>query len=291
MNILNHLSGRLMNNIDWKEGNGVTKGLTGKRVAICASRKTEEMSMLIKKQGGVPLVRSLQGTVFLAENEVEPDLKKCISEGTDWAIFTTGIGTETLLDIAEKLDMKQQFIKIIHQAKIASRGYKTFSSLKKLGITPIAADEDGTTRSLIKSLESFDFTGKRVMVQLHGEQAPTLIKFLEEKGADVLMILPYQHIPPAKETVEELCKEILEEKLDAVCFTTAVQVRSLFDYARDNNYVESLLNSFKKDTLAVAVGKVTAEALREEGVQQLLVPEHERMGAMIMELSRYYRND
>jgi uroporphyrinogen-III synthase len=268
----------------------MSKGLTGKRVAIGASRKTDEISTLIKKQGGDPIVRSLQGTVFLAEEEVGPNLNKIVKEGTDWAIFTTGIGIETLLDIAGKLGVKQQFITIIQQAKIASRGYKTLSTLKKLGIYPAAQDEDGTTSSLIKSLEKFDLTGKRVMVQLHGEKAPSLINFLEEKGADITLILPYQHIPPAEETVATLCGELLEEKLHAICFTTAIQVRSLFNFAREKDCVDSLLTSFNRHILAVAVGKVTAEALREEGVEKMLVPEHERMGAMIMELSQYYCN-
>jgi uroporphyrinogen-III synthase len=268
----------------------MSKGLMGKRIAIGASRKTDEISILIEKQGGVPIVRSLQGTVFFAENEVAPNLKKIIKEGADWAIFTTGIGIETLLDIAEKQGIKQQFLNIIQQSKIASRGYKTLSVLKKLGIEPVAVDENGTTYSLLKALERFDFTGKRVMVQLHGEKAPTLINFLEEKGADVTLILPYQHIPPATETVATLCDELLEEKLDAICFTTAIQVRSLFEFARGKDCVGSLLTSFNRHSLAVAVGKVTAEALREEGVENMIVPDHERMGAMIMELSRYYRN-
>ncbi|MBV7509805.1 uroporphyrinogen-III synthase, partial [Bacillus sp. sid0103] len=234
--------------------------------------------------------RSLQGTVFLAEEEVGQDLKKIIQKGTDWAIFTTGIGTQTLLDIAEKRGMKQAFFNMIQQSQIATRGYKTLSTLKKLGLMPAAVDENGTTKSLIKSLDSFDFFGKRVMVQLHGEKAPALITFFEERGADVSMILPYQHIPPETETVSKLCQELFEEKIDAVCFTTAIQVRSLFDFAREKGFVEDLLVAFSKNILAVAVGKVTAEALSEEGIEELLVPKHERMGAMIVELSRYYRN-
>jgi uroporphyrinogen-III synthase len=126
------------------------------------------------------------------------------------------------------------------------------------------------------------------MVQLHGEKAPSLIKFLEEKGADVILILPYQHISPETETVATLCEELLQEKLDAICFTTAIQVRSLFNFAREKGCVDSLLKSINRHILAVAVGKVTAEALREEGVEKMRVPEHERMGAMVMELSRYY---
>ncbi|AUS13453.1 uroporphyrinogen-III synthase [Bacillus subtilis] len=264
------------------------KGLHGKRVAIGGSRKTEEISKIIEKQGGTPVIRPLQGTVYLAEKQVEPDLRTFVEEKADWVIFTTGIGTETLIDMAGKIGLKDEFLQAIRQAKAACRGYKTLSALKKLGITPEASDEDGTTRGLIRSLEPHDFSGKKVMVQLHGENAPALIAFLKEKGASVLPILPYQHIPPEEETVERLCGELMNNDIDAVCFTTAIQVRSLFDFARERGYINEVKTVFEERTIAAAVGKVTAEALREEGITRLLAPEIERMGAMIIELAKYY---
>ena len=267
----------------------MAKGLEGKRIALGASRKTDEMSTLIEKQGGFPVVRSLQGTVFLADKEVEPDLRKFVQEGADWVIFTTGIGTETLLNLADKLGFAEQYLHCIRQAKVASRGYKTLSTLKKLEIKPVAVDSDGTTRGLTQALEAYDFMGKKVMVQLHGESAPALIKFLEDQGASVQPILPYQHIPPKFETVAKLCQELIDNELDAVCFTTAIQVRSLFNYAREQGCLNEIVHTFKKDILAVAVGKVTAEALREEGIERILAPENERMGAMIIELSNYFQ--
>jgi uroporphyrinogen-III synthase len=268
----------------------MAKELTGKRVAIAGSRKTEEISTLISKQGGAPVVRPLQGTVFLSEKDVEPDLLKFVQDGADWVIFTTGIGTKTLYDLAGKLGVEDQFLNRIRQAKVASRGYKTHSALKELEVKPVAVDEDGTTRGLMKSLEGFDFSGQKVMVQLHGEQAPILMKFLEDRGATVSKILPYQHIAPETEIVAKICDELIGNKLDAVCFTTAVQVRSLFDFARENGFLNEIITSFQRSTLAVAVGKVTAEALREEGVERLIMPENERMGAMVIELARYYQN-
>lgn len=264
------------------------KGLHGKRVAIGGSRKTEEISTIIEKQGGTPVIRPLQGTVYLAEKQVEPDLRTFVEEKADWVIFTTGIGTETLVDMAEKIGLKDEFLQAIRQAKAACRGYKTLAALKKLGITPEASDEDGTTRGLIRSLEPHDFSGKTVMVQLHGEKAPALIAFLEEKGASVLPILPYQHIPPEEETVERLCRELMNGEIDAVCFTTAIQVRSLFDFAKERGYINEMKAVFEERAIAAAVGKVTAEALREVGITRLLAPEIERMGAMIIELSKYY---
>lgn len=267
----------------------MAKGLDGKRIALGASRKTDEMSTLIEKQGGVPIIRSLQGTVFLADHKIEPDLQKFVREGADWVIFTTGIGIQTLLSLAEKLGIQGQFLDIIRQANVASRGYKTLATLTKLGIKPVAVDDDGTTRGLIQSLKAYDLVGKKVMVQLHGETAPALIKFLEDSGASVQQILPYQHIPPESETVAKLCEELMNHELDAVCFTTAIQVRSLFNFAKEQGFLTGIKRSFKEDVLAVAVGKVTAEALSEEGIERIITPENERMGAMIIELAHYYQ--
>jgi len=266
----------------------MAKGLDGKRIVIGGSRKTDEMSTLIEKQGGIPIVRPLQGTVFLAEKEIEQELRQCLEDGFDWAIFTTGIGTEALLNMSEKLGVLSTFLRLVKEAKVATRGYKTYSAIKKLEIVPVAQDDDGTTRGLVRALEPFDFTGQRVMVQLHGETAPKLISFLEQRGATVLQLLPYQHIDPEAKVLDTLCKELAEGLADAVCFTTAVQVRYLFDYARQHGYVEQVKKAFEQKTLAVAVGKITAEALEEEGVERILAPQNERMGAMIIELANYY---
>ncbi|MCM3594995.1 uroporphyrinogen-III synthase [Metabacillus idriensis] len=264
------------------------KGLEGKRIVIAGSRKTDEISTLIEKQGGIPFVRSLQGTVFLAEEQVEPDLRNFIQEGADWVIFTTGIGTETLLNLARKLGEEEAYLKRIHQAQIASRGYKTFAALKKLDLAPAAKDDDGTTRGLVRALENEDLNGKKVMVQLHGETAPALIKFLKDKGASVLQVLPYQHISPDEKAVSLLCEEMQNRQVDAVCFTAAIQVREFFTYVKKNECLQEILHAFNTDVLPVAVGKITAEALTEEGVRNPLAPDLERMGAMIIELAKYY---
>lgn len=264
-------------------------GLAGRNIVIAGSRKLEEMSVLIEKQGGVPLIRSLQGTVFLSEKEVEPKLRKLVKEKTDYIIFTTGIGFEKLVDIAENISIKARFLKVIKKADVASRGYKTLAALKKFDIVPMAVDEDGTTAGLMKELEKLDLNGKKVTVQLHGDPAPELIKFLEDHGATVLQLLPYRHKAPETETLAMLCKEIIDHQVDAVCFTTAIQVRALFTYAREQSLLTKVIAAFKKDVLAVAVGKVTAEALRDEKIGDHLAPQRERMGAMIVELAQHYK--
>ena len=270
------------------KGGQMGNSLSGKHIILGATRKTEEMSILIEKQGGTASVRSLQGTIYKADDSVKRDLQRLVETGADWFIFTTGIGLQTLIEQADEIGIKNEFLEVIKKANVASRGYKTAGVLKKLQIDTVVSDDDGTTKGLVRQLEKNNFSGKKVVVQLHGEKAPTLIHFLDTKGAMISQLLPYQHIPPVEETVEKLCQELMKESVDAVCFTTAIQVRSLFDFARKKGYLQNIKTIFSERTVATAVGKVTAEALVEEGIERIVVPQHERMGAMIVELVHYF---
>ncbi|MEC0226484.1 uroporphyrinogen-III synthase [Paenibacillus alba] len=262
--------------------------LRGKKIVIAGSRKTEEMSLLIEKQGGIPLVRSLQGFIYLDEKAVEKELLFCVNNKVDWFVLTTGTGTDTLLGAADQLGIYADLIHQMKAANVAARGYKTYALLKKLELKPEVIDEDGTTQGLMNRLSSYDFSNQTVVVQLHGEVQPALIQFLEERGARVIQLLPYRHIEPELATLETLCQELKTNSIDAVCFTTAVQVKYLFDYARREGMIETVLQSFSTHVKAVAVGKVTAEALKEEGLKLVIVPELERMGAMLIELVKVY---
>lgn len=268
----------------------MAKALEGKRIVIAGSRKISEMSEIIERQGGVPVVRPQQGTLVLAEDEVKRDLLQVLESGTDWFIFTTGTGLEALLDQAERIGVRSPLLGIVKQSKVGARGYKTLAKLKQLGIEPVVADDDGTTQGLIRKLEAYDFEGQGVTVQLHGEPMPSLVGFFEQKGAAVRAILPYKHVPPDAQVSRRLCQEIADASVDAVCFTSAVQVRYFYQFAKQNGLDRQITESLNRRVLAAAVGKVTAEALREEGVSRVLAPDIERMGAMIVELAHYYRN-
>lgn len=268
----------------------MANGLEGKRIVITGSRKIDELSEIIARQGGEAIARPQQGTLYLAEDEVERDLSRLMESGTDWFIFSTGTGLEALLQQAERIGIRSQFLDMMNQSNVGARGYKTFALLKQLGIKPIVIDDDGTTRGLIRELAGFCFEGQGVTIQLHGEPMPSLVAFFEKQGAVVRTLLPYKHVAPDAGVSMQLCQEIIKGSVDAVCFTTAVQVRYFYSYVRAHGWYLDINKRFKKRVLAVAVGRVTAEALKEEGVQRVLAPETERMGAMIVELSHYYRN-
>lgn len=272
-----------------KEGaNRPMKRLEGKRVAITGPRKSEELSKIVQNMGGIALVRPAQGTVFLDEPELGGGISEWIRLKPEWSILTTGMGLEALINTAQEMELSDAFMEAIARSNIAARGYKTVNALKKRGLAPLVRDDDGSTEGLIRQLEEHDFAGKNVIVQLHGDPAPRLVSWLEERGASVRTILPYKHIAPPEEQLEQLLGDILERRVDAVTFTSGPQVRFLIRHAAEGGKEEALRASFEHEVVAVAVGKVTAQSIHEEGIARVVAPKEERMGSMMVELAKYY---
>ncbi|WP_273129662.1 uroporphyrinogen-III synthase [Bacillus weihaiensis] len=263
--------------------------LTGKTIALVGQRKSEELAKLVENLGGKALIRPAQGTVFLDDSNVEKEIKALVTGDFDWLIFTTGIGTDKLYQTASNMGLEKEFVAALHKAKIAARGYKTVNVLKKLGIKPDVRDDDGSTAGLVRELEAHSLNGCRVALQLHGDPAPILIEHLEEEQAEYREILPYKHIPPKQEVMKQLVEEILEGQLDAVNFTSTPQARFLMAYAKEQGLEKEVLQAFDNDVIAVSVGKVTAQALREVGITRMVVPEEERMGSAIIALVHYFQ--
>ncbi|TVY05522.1 uroporphyrinogen-III synthase [Paenibacillus cremeus] len=262
--------------------------LEGKRIALTGPRKAAELSVIVEKLGGIPIVRPAQGTVEIEREKVEKKVVELIQHGADWIILTTGVGTEMLVQVAESMGLAEEFVKALSRTQIAARGYKTVKYLKHLGLEPTVRDDDGTTVGILRALMPYDLRGNKVALQLYGDHAPRLVQWLRKSGAEYYEILPYKHIPPETAIVDTLLKEIIEGELDAVTFTSTPQVRFLMAYARDKGWAKQVTQAFEDGVVATAVGKVTAEALRDEGISRVVAPEEERMGSMMVTLAKYY---
>ncbi|MFJ7753481.1 uroporphyrinogen-III synthase [Peribacillus muralis] len=262
--------------------------LDGRTIALLGSRKTEELSKIVHNLGGIPLVRPAQGTVFLDDSHLEEDVKSLLAGAFDWIILTTGVGTELLYKTAMKLEAGDQFIAALQSMNIAARGYKTVNMLKKLGLKPLIRDDDGSTAGLVRNLEGNLYGDVKVALQLHGDPAPILMNWLDEQKVEHKEILPYEHISPEKETMQLLVGEILEGTIDSVVFTSAPQPRNLMKFVREQGVEDEIIEQFKSKVIALAVGKVTAQVIIDEGIERVIYPEDQRMGSAMVELVKFY---
>ncbi len=261
------------------------RSLNGQKIAVAGARKFPEIAAMIEKLGGIPLSRPMQGTVYLDDTHMRNEVMRVVEEDLDWLILTTGIGTEALIQAAEGLGVKTALLEKLKRIRIAARGYKTVNVLREYGIVPAVRDDDGTTAGLIRALEDKEWIGRKVVLQLYGDPAPRFQHWLQERGAILEEVLPYRHVPPEADVLERMLEEVIHGEVDAVVFTSAPQIRFLAAGADAKGRLDLLLRSFEQRVTAAAVGKVTAEALAEEGIKRMVVPKVERIGSMIVALA------
>ncbi len=266
-----------------------TKPLMNRRIAIAGDRRFDDIDKLVSKQGGEAVSRPMMRSASLDDPETTKAVLRLCDEGCDWLILVTGMGTRAMVKVAESLGRQDDLLRQMQRAKIAARGYKTVKALKELGLKPVVQDDDGTTEGLRRQLEPYDFSGAKVAFKLHGERVPELTEWLESKGASVYEIPLYRYQPPSDAEVQTLLEEVFSGQLDAVAFTSNTQVNYLFSVAERFGQVVALRDAFANSVQAVSVGHMTSAALREVGVSDIVQPEHERMGAMIVALAEHYR--
>lgn len=275
--------------MNWDTPTGQTKPLMNRRVAVAGNRRFGDIDKLIAKQGGEAVSRPMMRSAPLNDPETTAAVLKLCDEGCDWLVLVTGMGTRAMVAVAETLGRKDELLTQMQKAKIAARGYKTVKALKELELKPIVQDDDGTTEGLRRRLEPYNLNKAKVAFKLHGERVPELTQWLESRGASVYEIPLYRYQPPTDAEVQTLLEEIFSGKLDAVAFTSNTQVNYLFAVAERFGEAATLRDAFASTVQAVSVGHMTSAALQEAGVTNIVQPEHERMGAMIVALAEHYR--
>ncbi|ARI77391.1 uroporphyrinogen-III synthase [Halobacillus mangrovi] len=260
------------------------KGLTDKRIGVAADRKSEAISKLIENMGGSGVVYPSQGKQVLNEDTSSQNVKDYLTHTFDWVILTTGIGARTLTQSATDANLSKQFLEKLSQNSLAIRGSKTMDWLKENNLKPSLVSEDGTMDHLFSLLPSPSKEGASVFLQAYHQDDALLKNKLEAAGYTVYLSQPYAFEPPSEYTMNSLKEEIVKQSLDAVVFTSKTQVKNIFE-----TRTQELTEAFNDQVLAVAVGKVTAKELEDQGIKQVLQPSRPKMGAMVVAMDRYYQ--
>ncbi|SDR78461.1 uroporphyrinogen-III synthase [Halopseudomonas xinjiangensis] len=251
--------------------------LSGRRIALPESRELDLFAdMLIKRGAGVlrcPLV-SIHDAPDQAP--VLAWLQEFVENPGDDLVLLTGEGLRRLVTSAERAggDLAQRFIGRLGEVRKITRGPKPGAALRKLGLKADVVAVEPTTEGVIKTLEQEDLKGRRIAVQLYGSEPNDLLMgFLSRAGAEVTSVSPYiyaDHIED--EQVEGLITALINHEVDAIAFTSATQVRRMFQIARRVETEEALHRALAAIKVA-AVGPVVAEELTERGVGVDLMPE------------------
>ncbi|MED1674918.1 uroporphyrinogen-III synthase [Pallidibacillus thermolactis] len=264
--------------------------LKGKTIGIAADRNATVFAKLIERNGGNPLIFSIQGNRVYNEEASKNDIAKLLEGTFDYVVLTTKIGVEYLEKVAKQEGKLQLFLEKLANTKLAVRGQKVLNWVKGRNFKVDLLSDDGSMDSLIKNLaEKSDGKEKTLFFQSFDVDDDVIITKFKQLGYEVYLSKPYYYEAADENTLQQLRSAILTNRLDAVLFTTKKQVKNLFQTENPTEQ-QALISTFNRHVLAVGIGKVTADSVERNHVKEVFYPDSENVSTMITLLGRYLTN-
>jgi uroporphyrinogen-III synthase len=268
---------------------GERVGFAGLRVAAFESRMAEQMTQLIERYGGRPLVAPSMREVPLEENsEVLRFGERLLAGEFDLVILLTGVGTRFMLKVLDSRWPREQILAALGKTSTVVRGPKPLAVLRENNLQPtLAVPEPNTWRDLIKALDDLgrSLKGMSVAVQEYGVPNVELLKAIEARGANVTRVPVYQwKLPEDTGPLTDAVRAILRGEVDVVLFTNAVQVDHVMQMAERLGDADRLRQVLEKVVVS-AVGPIVAERLRSYELPVDFEPSHPKMGIHVKETS------
>jgi uroporphyrinogen-III synthase len=264
--------------------------LDGMRVGLLEARMSNELADLIRRYGGDPYcVPAVRESPLECADQVGAFISS-LSEGSlQVIIFLTGVGARTLFQEAEKLGRWPELFEGLERVTTVCRGPKPVAVLKRTGVhISIVAPEPNTTVELLEAIASLDIRGKGVGLTHYGERNVLLTDALEARGAKLFEMCLYEwQLPEDVQALRNLVAELIGGSLGAVAFTSQIQIRHLFQMAEESGRSRELAEALNTRLIVASVGPTCTGVLQAFGVTPHVVPEHPKMGHLVMSLAQY----
>ncbi|MGB3596744.1 MAG: uroporphyrinogen-III synthase, partial [Pseudomonas neustonica] len=246
--------------------------LRGRRIALPESRELDLFADMLTKRGSdvlrCPLV-SIHDAPDSAP--VLAWMQELIAQPFDQLIFLTGEGLRRMVALAERQggSLRDEFVTALAPIPKLTRGPKPGAALRKIGLKADRVAVSPTTEGVIETLKAENLAGQRIGVQLYGTDPNLkLVAFLQQAGALVSTVSPYIYADDVEDArVDQLIDALLAAEVDAVAFTSATQVRRLFQIARRREQGDAQLLAALRRLKVAAVGPVVRDELLAYGVQ------------------------
>lgn len=262
--------------------------LQGQRIALLEGRMSGVLADLVRRHGGEPYpVPALREAVLSCQDEVETFLDRLSAGRFDAVVCMTGVGLNALFDEAERLQRLPECLEGLQRVTLACRGPKPLAALKRRGlVAQVQARTPFTTATLLDALTEIELAGREVALLHYGERHATLAAAIRDRGAALDELCLYEWLLPEDlGPLQTLVRDLVANHVDAIAFTSKIQVRHLWGVATGLGLAEALVQVMNHRLVVAAVGPTCAAELEAFGVTPQVVPKNPKMGPMIIALA------
>ncbi len=260
--------------------------MKSKVVAILETRTGAHLGELIARRGGIPMLAPA------LEEVPDVDPKAVAAVLAQWrvapfkiVIFQTGVGTRGLFQATDSAGLTDELLQLLVSSVVVVRGPKPVGELNARGVRiDIRAATPFTTETVLAAVADIPVRGARVLVQRYGAANQQMRESLQQRGADVQEIATYRWALPADtRPLDELLQALAQSSVDAVVFTSAVQIHNLYEIAQRTGRAAELAGQLNR-LVTASIGPVCSKALREHGITPSFEASPPKLGPLVIAL-------
>ena len=263
-------------------------GFNGLTVAAFESRMAAEMTRLIERHGGKPLVAPALQEIPLEDNSAALQFGELLlTEGLDVLVLLTGAGTTTLFEILHSRHAKDTIKNALKETVLIARGPKPVAALKTLGFQPtLTVPEPNTWVDVVSTLDAYrPVKGLRVAVQEYGLPNRDLLEALKQRGANVVSVPVYRWaLPEDTAPLKQVIDQILAGQVQVMLVTNAAQIDHVMQVVEQEGNTAQFKTSCRQLVVA-SIGPTAGERIRNHGLTVDFEPSHGKMGILVKETS------
>jgi uroporphyrinogen-III synthase len=258
-------------------------------VVLLEARMQSELARLVDKHGGVAVcVPALQEAPDIDVEEATQVLDELAAGKQEIVIFMTGVAVALLFELAGRLGRHAELVTSLRAATTVCRGPKPTAALRGFGVAPtVTAREPFTAAEVLDALSDLDVSGRGLLLFNYGERSETLSETLLARRAAVREFWLYRwQLPADTKPLEGVARRIIGRDVDALAVTCQIQFRHLYQVAERMDLGRELIEALREDVIVAAVGPTCRAILEVHGVRPHVMPEHPKMGPLVMALMR-----
>ena len=264
--------------------------LGGARIGLLEARRSSELAALVRREGGDPVCAP---AVTEARVDVTALLPALIDDlrgrRIGFVVCLTGAGLTGVFAQAEEIGLHQPLVDALRETTTVCRGPKPAAALRAHGI-PVEVNVRApyTAAELLEVLPEAVVHDRGIALVHDGGGDVALAQALRDRGARLIELRSYEwRIPDDRAPMEALIGQLIEGRIDAVAFTSQVQVRHLFDVAADSSRSAALRYALRHRTVTASIGPTCSRALEELGALPHVVASPPKMRPLVTAIAAH----
>jgi uroporphyrinogen-III synthase len=240
---------------------------------ICGSEdKNDELSEQFKDIG--------INAIFLKTIDIVPLTIEDLSifdKTFDYTILTSKNSVTCLFDILEHNNLK------LNSKKLVCIGKKTKETCEKYGNFVIDIPTQNSSAGIFNYFLNKNLNETEILIP--GSKISNLwyVERLKANGANVYFIPVYDNRATKREDIEKVIEAIKNKIIKLYIFTSPSAFNNLIEIESISN-----LHEYFKHKKIAAIGKVTKEAIEQQGIRVDIVPENFNFNELIKSINNYY---